>query len=87
MVTIRHALIRCPHCGYPLNSATSTPSSDWDVPEPGDLSLCISCDEWLVFDTGTTLRKPTEDELVEIGLDAECRHMRAIWLKFKEQQL
>lgn len=52
-------------------------------PEPGDASLCINCCEWSVFAEDLSLRKPTPDELITIGLDPDARRTREIILQFK----
>jgi hypothetical protein len=56
---------KCPYCGARLNYATplGEPSN---TPDPGSVSLCIRCCQWLVFDRELKLRKPTQGELVTI---------------------
>jgi hypothetical protein len=56
----------------------SDPSID-TTPKPGDVTLCLFCGEWCVFDVHLMLRKPTDDELVEIGLDPDFRVARQAW--------
>lgn len=37
------------------------------VPRPGDVSLCLRCCEWVVFDEALHLRKPMPQESVEFA--------------------
>jgi hypothetical protein len=76
----RTKLNACPHCGKTIDSA-STPDRGSDYkPEPGDASLCFGCGEWCMFQDDLTLRKPSEEELIEIGLDPDCRRVRQAWV-------
>jgi hypothetical protein len=49
-------------------------------PESGDATICIECGEWLVFDDHLALRRPTDDEYLEIGLDENMRRVRTAWV-------
>lgn len=71
----------CCYCGkyQPHASPAHTDEPDAD-PGDGDLSICIACGEWNVFE-GDHLRKPTDDEFEEIGTDVECHRVRAAWLE------
>lgn len=57
------------------------------TPKNGDVSLCIRCGEWGIFDSNNPngLRRPTEDEFMEIGESTECRRVREAWVKIKRQ--
>lgn len=44
----------CPHCGHTLDAASAMDGSDL-TPNPGDMSVCISCGEFLEFDKEMTL--------------------------------
>lgn len=79
MTTTRTAETSCPYCKAKIDSA-SPARNDESTPDPGDCTMCLYCGEWLVFEDGLTLRIPTDDELVEIGLDPDCRRTRAAWV-------
>jgi hypothetical protein len=70
----------CPWCGHSHELATSIHGDA--VPEPGDITLCMSCGEWSIFsDSAGTLRKPTDAEFSEIGTDKNMQAMRRAWVK------
>jgi hypothetical protein len=64
----------CPHCGT-RNEMASGLSGD-EAPVPGDVTLCIGCGHWSVFNEDGTLRKASKDELREYG---HSHHMTAVW--------
>lgn len=74
---------RCPHCGKRLNAAGTTDGAD-ARPEPGDCTMCFGCGEWCVFADDLSLRKPSEDELVELLDDPDCQEARRKWLLFQQ---
>jgi hypothetical protein len=72
----------CPWCDHRLAAASHV--SEPVRPSPGDLSVCISCAQLLVFDAQLKLRKPLDGE-IETRLasnpafaDEVRRHQRAI---------
>ncbi len=76
MQTFRVAPQLCPHCGYAFDAA-STVQGEGD-PEPGALSICISCGETMVIDDALRLRIMTPEERAKIdpktrGLLAEAK--------------
>jgi hypothetical protein len=56
----------CPYCNAPNNAATD-PDGEDRPPRPGDVTICISCGEFLLFDADLRTVKPSEDELIELG--------------------
>jgi hypothetical protein len=86
MATTRLPPHHCPHCSKLLNSATHAPGQpDIRPPEPDDITLCFGCGEFCLFTADMTLRKPTEDELIEIGLDPDARQARENWVQFQRR--
>lgn len=81
LVTTRHATSNCPTCGAGFDAASAVDGEDV-APKPGDISVCLYCGEWLMFDDDTlpTL-KPTEEEMKQASaaLLVEAREMRARW--------
>jgi len=75
----------CPYCYRVSNSATE-PAGEDVRPEPGDASLCFYCGEFNVFDEHLILRKPTDDEMIEIGMDKGAQFVRQAWVAFKEEK-
>lgn len=67
----------CPWCGKDNDRATGF-SEGAVTPSDGDLSLCIGCGEWSVFDSSASIgcRKPTDSELAEIATNSDCQRAR-----------
>lgn len=71
----------CPFCGKlcdrheGVDDPTAAPADD-------DFSLCIGCGEWGVFQASAPggLRKPTDDEYVELVAAPEMARMRRAWV-------
>jgi len=78
---LRTSVLRnhCPHCDHATDRVTAVDAGRG--PEGGDLSICVACGEWAVFADDLMLRKPTDDEFIEIGQDATCRRARAAWVR------
>lgn len=81
----------CPHCRYQPDTATEVTALVEDkpspMPEPGDVSLCIECAEWSVFNKDLRLRVPTDKELLDIGLNPDCRTLREAWARMQAEIL
>jgi hypothetical protein len=56
----------CPYCGAKLDAATPAYQKEI-VPDPGSVSMCVMCCEWLVFTEDLKLRKPTPEERTEFS--------------------
>ena len=76
----------CWSCGKRFDRA-SLPRGDTVPPQQGDISLCMGCGEWGLFDKHWKggLRQPTHDEYVEIVADEDCTNARAAWLRVKQE--
>lgn len=48
----------CPYCGYKMRYTFAI-----SVPRTGDVLLCSDCTNFLFFDTPTTIRKPTPQDM------------------------
>ena len=60
----RTAECRCPWCGHKLDAAMAgDPATPDAVPKPGDVSVCISCAQILVFTDELTLRASMPGEI------------------------
>lgn len=59
----------CPSCGHRLNAAT--PVTAISKPQPGDLSLCINCAQFLRYTDSMTLEIFPEEDLLKLSID-EC---------------
>lgn len=57
----------CPFCGK-LNNRHHC-AGEPKAPEAGDVGICWGCRAWFVFDSPTTIRRPTPDEQAEIDAD------------------
>ena len=71
----------CCWCDAPLNSSIGT-TPHQSRPMPGDLTLCESCFQPMMF-TDTGLRKPTAEEQQEINQDVECQRVLQSMVKAK----
>jgi hypothetical protein len=76
---------KCPHCGTKLDAAT--PMCDpTHVPDPGSVSLCLRCCQWIVFDETLHLRKPSPEESVEFANDPMFQRLLAISIRVARQR-
>lgn len=75
---------QCPFCGKECDLVSNTSGSR--MPEDGDLSLCIGCGEFSIFDPAmaTGLRKPNTLEYESIANNPHARLAREAWLKVKK---
>ena len=72
----------CPFCGYVADYATLAELSDLqDAPEDGDISMCLDCGEFAIFEEAAPggLRKPTDKEYGQFGTDQNIKDMRRAW--------
>lgn len=60
----------CPHCGYFFDSATH-PKDGSLRPEPGDLSMCLSCGGMLTFTDDMALRAASDEEVESLDSDTK----------------
>jgi hypothetical protein len=68
----------CPWCGTDHDMA-SDPTGDGAVPKPGDVTMCIVCGAWAVFDHKLRLRRPTLAEGRQIAEDKLQQKMTEAW--------
>lgn len=81
MTTTRIPQSACASCQIVHDAATSAKG---ETPDPGDITLCIICGEWNVFDNEMKLRLPTTEEHIEIGKNPNAQAHRAAWLKIRK---
>jgi hypothetical protein len=74
----------CPHCGYDHDCATGLFSAD--VPDEGDVSICIRCGQlcWFQRSAPGGLRKPTKKEKRELLRDDKVIRALAAWRQVKQ---
>lgn len=67
----------CPSCGCKLDAATNL-ADERRRPSPGDLSVCINCTSFLVFDDNLILRNlsPEETKQLPVGVQDELWRIR-----------
>lgn len=71
----------CPHCGKEHDGAAATalfPADKPRKPQPGDVTFCIDCGSWAVFETGGR-RIPNDSEQEEIESMPHCREISRVW--------
>jgi hypothetical protein len=76
----------CPYCNTELTAAAIVNAEDDPKPDPGDLTMCFMCGEWLVFTEDLDLRKPNDEEFITIAFEPQCRQLRGIWLKMDAER-
>lgn len=54
---------KCPHCGHTLDRHESTDAVDQRGPEKDDISICIKCASWNMFNKDLSLRVMTEEDI------------------------
>ena len=69
----------CPWCGKHINRAGNL-DDERLKPNPGDIVICLDCGEASVFKGDMSgVRKPTDDEFVEIAADPDYQKHRLAW--------
>jgi hypothetical protein len=74
---------RCPYCG--ASHGQAVPIGDagamLNEPEDGDISLCVRCGRWVVFDSAASggMREPTPEEHRTIARDVHARRLRSAY--------
>lgn len=61
----------CPHCGK-RNDMHDNMLNTEAVPADGDVSLCIGCGKWAIYE-GQALRFPTSEEMADIRMNPDCQ--------------
>lgn len=80
--SLHHIKTTCPWCGK-LNTVVAPADGEAShPPTDNDVSMCFGCGEVSVF-TNEKLRKPTEQETIEIFTDPEVKQARDVWLRTK----
>ena len=57
---------KCPECGKSLDTHESVDLVDQRAPEKDDLSVCIKCASWNMFNEDLSLRVMTEEDINQI---------------------
>lgn len=77
----RHAPAGCPTCGA-ANDAATYAGEGSARPAPGDLSVCLYCGEWRLFDDALrpTIKATEEDQAcAPAELLERAREIRRLW--------
>lgn len=72
----------CSVCNGVLNSAAQVNGNE--MPDPGDISLCLECGNIAVFGDNLELRQPTWQESLEFEQDHELMSTQAIIFAIKK---
>lgn len=75
MRTQRTPVNRCPRCNEKLDAASAL--TEDAVPKPGDISMCMYCQAFLVFKSDLTLRLSTDDDMADLPIKQREALMRA----------
>lgn len=69
-------LTTCPSCGSKHDACSAIGYDEPQVPDPGNISLCIDCGDLSVFDDNLELRLPTVEEMKKfLQVDAIVKAM------------
>jgi hypothetical protein len=68
----------CPHCGM-VHEVASNIQPSKGKPEAGDVTLCIECGRWGLFDEALQLRKPTLDEMQGLARNVDLQRLHMAW--------
>lgn len=60
---------KCSKCGYLMDATTHAYGNE--LPNPGDISMCLSCGHATLFDHDLQQREPTREEALRISLIPE----------------
>lgn len=81
---------QCPHCGHTFDCASSERKEQ--VPEPGDVSVCLYCTGFMIFNEEMKLRVLTAEEIAEMPAEKRSdliqlrKHLEFLNAKRQEQQ-
>lgn len=67
---------RCPYCGYEVDCAGGD-----GTPEPNSIdsiSLCLNCQNVLLFNDDLTVRKPTDEELTALKASLHWNEVQTV---------
>ena len=56
----------CPRCGHRLNGATNADPREDEAPDPGDLTVCASCEAFLTYGPDMGLVALSKREVAEL---------------------
>lgn len=72
----------CPWCGH-IHDLVSIVEGTPQIPDDGDIGLCIRCGEWIVYDKirKNGMRKPNHEEYEFIATDKVTTALRAAWFQ------
>lgn len=71
----------CPSCGAKVNRAGDILGEG--SPEPGEVVVCLECSALNVFAEDLSLRRPTDEELVDIAGSSELRKTLEIVARYR----
>lgn len=74
---------KCPHCGHTLDRHESTDAVDKRAPEKDDISICIKCASWNMFNEDLSLRVMTEEDINNIDPET-IAHMQRFTTEIKK---
>lgn len=78
-MTTHHPGGQCPECGSKIDGSTPCGDDSELHPEPGDISMCLYCGVWLLFDAHLlpTIRATELDaRMAPIELQREAERIR-----------
>jgi hypothetical protein len=68
----------CPYC-LKKHELTSAVVDKAATPKPGNVSMCITCGEFSIFNTALVLEKLTPEQRVELDQHPGIQQIRRAW--------
>lgn len=74
---------KCPHCGTvnPMATEVYGAREGQEAPEPGDVTLCIACGRWAIFDAKMRLHKPTREQMSDLARSFNLPAIHEAWVQ------
>ena len=72
----------CPWCAKRNDGVSDTLGTA--NPQAGDVTMCVSCGGWSIFEDHLTLRRPSEEEWIDISGMDEVKRVSQHWLQISK---
>lgn len=74
---------KCPWCGREHTDVMPLADDKIEMPNKGDVTLCIGCGEWAEFDENAVLVKPSDETIMALAEDPQAAIARTAWTTYK----
>jgi hypothetical protein len=73
----------CPWCGREHTDVMPLADDKIEMPNKGDVTLCVGCGEWSEFDENAKMVKPSDETIMQLANDPQAAIARTAWLTYK----